>query len=190
MMGRGQFERQLALHCAPTLAGLKAGSMVAFPLQDVEELMKLIQEYQQCLQCKGIRLRILSEQRRHILLLIYRPSILHRVLQRELAQKILHSCGYHADAGLEELLDCLCSRCVAPGDFPHEIGLFLGYPPQDVDGFIRFKGQKFVCSGYWKVYNNEKAVRRLFACYQDCIQRICSRLEKGESLEAMILQAG
>ncbi len=27
------------------------------------------------------------------------------------------------------------------GDFPHEIGLLLGYPPEDVIGFIENRGQ-------------------------------------------------
>lgn len=36
--------------------------------------------------------------------------------------------------------------------FPHEIGLFLSYPPEDVRGFIEHKGHESKCEGCWKVY--------------------------------------
>ena len=39
------------------------------------------------------------------------------------------------------------------GDFPHEIGLLLGYPPEDVIGFIENRGQNPLYIGYWKVYS-------------------------------------
>ena len=44
----------------------------------------------------------------------------------------------------------------AGGDFPHEIGLLLGYPPEDVSGFIENGGKNFLCSGYWKVYKGRQ----------------------------------
>ena len=37
-------------------------------------------------------------------------------------------------------------------DFPHEIGVFLGYPLEDVVGFIRHRGKCFTCCGCWKSY--------------------------------------
>lgn len=39
-------------------------------------------------------------------------------------------------------------------DFPHEVGLFLGYPVWDVKGFIEHKGQQYKLCGYWKVYDD------------------------------------
>ncbi len=42
-----------------------------------------------------------------------------------------------------------------PRQFPHEIGLFLGYPPEDVCGYIRNKGKCQKCTGHWQVYGDE-----------------------------------
>ena len=42
--------------------------------------------------------------------------------------------------------------------FPHEIGVFLGYPPEDVKAFIKQNGKGAVLCGYWKVYSNIKKV--------------------------------
>ena len=42
------------------------------------------------------------------------------------------------------------------GEFPHEVGLFLSYPPEDVKGFIDHRASGFKCAGLWKVYGNEE----------------------------------
>ena len=36
--------------------------------------------------------------------------------------------------------------------FPHEMGLLLGYPVEDVTGFMVHGGKNSLYSGYWKVY--------------------------------------
>lgn len=188
-MGREDFDWLLAQHCAPTLSGLKAASMVALPGKSMADLEELFQIYRQCFACKGLKIMELSQQKQHVLLLLYRPAVLGRLLRRPLAKKILADCGYPQSAALEELLAFLCQRMQAKEGFPHEIGLFLGYPPGDVAGFIKYKGQRFRHSGFWKVYANEKAVLRLFQCYDDCIQKACRGLKNGVSLESMIRSA-
>lgn len=39
-------------------------------------------------------------------------------------------------------------------DFPHEMGILLGYPVEDVEGFIINNGKNELYTGYWKVYDN------------------------------------
>lgn len=46
--------------------------------------------------------------------------------------------------------------------FPHEIGLFLGYPVEDVKGFIENKGENCVKCGAWKVYCNPEEKMHFF----------------------------
>ena len=52
------------------------------------------------------------------------------------------------------------ARLRRESDFPHEVGLFLGYPPRDVEGFIREKARRAKCTGAWKVYGDEEAARK------------------------------
>ena len=70
--------------------------------------------------------------------------------------------------------------------FPHEVGLFLGYPAEDVEGFIENKGRDFACAGYWKVYANEKETRALFEQYSVCTHEFCTRLESGTSFPELV----
>jgi hypothetical protein len=96
-------------------------------------------------------------------LMPYRVAALARALTRPGAADILRGRGYFvpdaalgagADAGelrarLTEthLLPTLTGRYVSysaglGAEFPHEIGLFLGYPPEDVAAFIENDGKK------------------------------------------------
>lgn len=188
-MGKGQLDLLLAMHCAPTFVGMKAASMVAMPGRSLEELRDFFAGYEQCFACKGLKMLELRQQKEHVLLLIYRPTVLERLLRRPLAREILKKCGYPENASVTELLTHLQERMEKNASFPHEIGLFLGYPPHDVAGFIIHGGQNFLCSGFWKVYDNAKAVQRLFSCYDACIKEVCARLQEGESLQSMIRRA-
>ena len=61
--------------------------------------------------------------------------------------------------------------------FPHEIGVFLGYPLEDVIGFIKNSGQNSICTGCWKVYYNECEALKLFKRYKKC-REVYQRLFK------------
>ena len=57
------------------------------------------------------------------------------------------------DAGVPDcdgMLRQLSRRLCCEADFPHEIGVFLGYPLTDVVGFIENQGRNFTCCGCWK----------------------------------------
>lgn len=75
-----------------------------------------------------------------------------------------------ADALLNQLADRLCCE----GEFPHEIGVFLGYPLADVIGFIENRGKNFTACGYWKVYTDPTAAQAEFDRYKKC-ERIYAR---------------
>ena len=51
---------------------------------------------------------------------------------------------------------------------PHEVGLFLGYPPEDVKGFIENKGRNALCSGLWKVYSDKENAERILQKWAKC----------------------
>jgi hypothetical protein len=86
--------------------------------------------------------------------LLYSPKTLSEALAGEEAQELLKALGYErphaADACLEEL-----SRRFKSDSFPHEIGLFLGYPAEDVRGFVEKRQDCHRIPGArWKVYGD------------------------------------
>ena len=182
-------EELLAMHCAPTFAGLKAASLISLDKRKFPHLDNLLAPYEPCFTCKGITYMILIEESAYRLVLFYRPDALARTLSHPQSKKILSCYGYHTDAGLSNLLDELKLRLATQAVFPHEIGLFLGYPPDDVAGFIIHKGRECRCTGYWKVYADEDKARQMFHRYTACTQEYCWKLQQNISL-VDLLKAG
>ena len=158
---------------APTLAGIKTGSLFPCPCEDREDLLADIR----CL----LPIRFLEGQ---ALLYLYRPAELRRDLRDAQAAQLLRQAGYGEES---------CARCVArlacrfreSGEFPHEVGLFLSYPPEDVKGFIDHRACGFKCAGLWKVYGDEEKARTLFAKYRKCTEIYCALWQSGSRLEQL-----
>lgn len=79
----------------------------------------------------------------------------------------------------------LSQRLRQSEEFPHEIGLFLGYPPEDVRGFIEHHADGSKCTGCWKVYGDETAARRKFDQYKKCTRVYCDQWKKGKNIERL-----
>ena len=185
-MGKKQFEHLLGTHCAPTLIGVKAASLISVKKQNWGDFQRLLDIYAKCLQCQGISTLQLGKNEEHVLILFYRAETVARLLQRPAAKKILSSFGYPCSGQLADKLFFLQLRMRIADVFPHEIGLFLGYPPEDVSGFIRYNGRNFFCSGYWKVYANVKQAEQLFQLYTNCTREFCAKLQAGRSMESLL----
>ena len=51
------------------------------------------------------------------------------------------------------------------------MGIFLGYPLEDVKGFIEFNGKESLYVGYWKVYSKLEEKLALFQKYDEAQSR-------------------
>ena len=179
-----EFEEKLARHCAPVLAGIKPANLFSVGSQEDGDLEQLVSSYQAGFQKQGIWFRILCRCSERTLILVYRPAFLLSCLENREARELLERFGYPAAWGqlpLEALLDCLACRIQERKGwgFPHEIGLFLGYPIADVMGFIQNWGNNYLYSGYWKVYSDVQAARQQFARYETVKAEMLRILEKG-----------
>lgn len=204
-------EQCLIEFCAATLASLKSASLfnIAFATPaDAEEQVTLWNER---LGAKGIRLMILRRNDRsakgcRALVYVYRRNQLATVLRDPEVAEFLRDYGYgeiygnvrstfqDADAFqdsslVEKALQRLQNRVAESADFPHEIGIFLGYPLGDVRGFIVNEGRNFKCVGCWKVYCDECASLKKFAQYRKC-QEVYRRLwQQGRSVLQLTVAA-
>lgn len=133
-------EKYLVEQCAPTLASLKTGTLFGVFEDDEAELARQVRKWQLELASKGLVLTTLRYRNGRALIYLGRLSQLERDLSLPGAGALLRSCGYET-GGAVSVLDKLSERLGADGSFPHEIGLFLGYPLPDVLGFIRYGGK-------------------------------------------------
>ncbi|MFC2341717.1 MAG: DUF3793 family protein [Selenomonas artemidis] len=180
------FEHLLGYHAAPLLAGLTSGSLLSFQKSRFEDFEGLLASYEPCFSCKGISTFRVAEGTEYVLILFYRAELVERALTTSGAKEILAGAGYRDTDSMEDRLEFLRLRMRVRKTLPPEVGLFLGYPPEDVQAFIARRGQDFLYSGYWKVYTNEAEARALFERYSACTQEFCTRLEAGRPLAELV----
>ena len=184
------FEEALVRHCAPTRAGMKPGSLFCYAAPAGEELRRKVGQWHDRLRPLGVSVMLLLERQPSgkSIIYVYRRSQLKRLLAQEGHRSFLARCGYReGDCGC--LLAQLRARLRTKEQFPHEIGLFLGYPLRDVIGFIENRGQNFTCCGFWKSYSDPAQARECFACYQKCISDYTRMFGQGVPIEELALLA-
>lgn len=164
--------------CAPTLAGLKTGSMFSFPYPDRAAMTADVRTLNRALASRGLCVLPLRYREGKALLYVFRPGVLRRDLKEKEARELLRSAGYTEDR-LGPCLNRLRERLNSGADFPHEIGLFLSYPPEDVRGFIENGAKDCKLTGYWKVYGDEQAARKTFEKYRKCTESYQRSLDAG-----------
>lgn len=186
-MGGPRLSEELIIRsAAPTLAGLKTGSLFPCRFDSREQLTEEIREVNRRLGRKGMRLLPLRIEGGNALLYLYRPQRLQRDLENVETRKLLAEAGYD-DFRPGRCLPRLMGRLRRGGEFPHEVGLFLSYPPEDVRGFIRYKGRNCKCVGCWKVYGDAEQARRRFESYHRCTDRCCRRYAMGATLDDLLV---
>lgn len=177
-------EELLVRHCSPTLAGMKTGSLFTCSYEGADEMRDALRRFNRMLGKKGLRLIPLRYRDRRALIYVYRPKKLFFDLQHATACELLRTRGYCTETP-ERCIVHLIKRLSEGEDFPHEIDCFLGYPPEDVCGFIENKAQGCKCVGCWKVYGDTKAAQMLFAKYRKCTEIYTEQFAKGKSIERL-----
>lgn len=184
------FEAELIHHAAPTLLGRKQSNLFSLPLSLLPKCREEIALYGKKLAEKGICIVYLYSFKNRVFIMVYRQNAMMRCLRVPHVRDYLISLGYPARIGkkdaMTETLAHLRKRMQADGDFPHEIGFFLGYPPADVFAFMREKGQNYKCVGFWKVYGDEKRALRIFQCYRDCRDQMMEQVTAGTSILSLL----
>lgn len=177
-------EDYLVQYCAPTLAGIKTANLFNCPYGERESFMASVRCMNHRIRHKGVRIVPLRFSEKRALIYIYRPGKLAEDLGQQEAVRLLAEQGYDTMS---------CDRCICQlgqrlrqqKEFPHEIGLFLGYPPEDVCGFIENQACGFKCVGCWKVYGDEDAAKKKFAQYKKCTSVYCDRWAKKRDIERL-----
>lgn len=177
-------EEMIINHCSPTLAGIKTGALFNCAYPSERELRSAVRAWSKTLSPKGLRVLPLRYNGRTALIYIYRPAMLSADLKDELARRLLAKCGYVSETP-EGCIVQLMRRFAECEEFPHEIGLFLGYPAEDVCGFIANKACGYKCVGYWKVYGDEEKAKKAFARFEKCTRCYCQQHAKGTGIERL-----
>lgn len=184
-MDMKKLENQVAVQCAPLLAGVKPSNLLNVQAEARESVFRLFSG-------TPVSCRVLYEHDGRISVLLYRKEQLEKDTGRPQVRKLLKEYGI-TGRNLEEILDQTSGRyqrhMEGKGEFPHEIGLLLGYPEEDVKKFIRFQGKHFLCSGYWKVYGNLQEALKTFASYDRARETVIRLAGSGRDIREILVSS-
>lgn len=181
-------ESLLVTYCAPTLAGIKTANLFSCQCGSRRSALLAVECWNRALNIKGVYAVLMRYRNKRALIYVYRPSRLIRDFENGEIRKFLNLFGY-GKMSLEQMLALLSERLNQAEDFPHEIGLFLGYPIDDVKGFIKNGGKNCKITGHWKVYDNQKRAEKLFCKYRKCTDIYCRKLGEGTTLQRLTVRS-
>lgn len=169
---------RLTVQCAPLFLGIKPAELFSISKDCKEDIQSFL---------KGTEISsiLLGGNHSGQVFLLYQKGGMKRILNESSRKKFLLKLGY-PKKGFEDQLAYLKERfqqySTRKEEFPHEIGLFLGYPVEDIQGFIQKKGRDYLYCGYWKVYSDVKRAKKMFETY-DKAKFLMYFIASGKSVE-------
>lgn len=177
-------EQLIIEQCAPTLAGIKTANLFPCKYTDKQALWHEIRKFNRLLSHKGVKMIPVRADKGCALIYIYRPSRLEKDFENEMTIELLCELGYSGGYS-EKCIAELIRKLKDNNSFPHEIGLFLGYPPEDVKAFIENKARNFKCVGCWKVYGDVGRAQKCFDNYKKCTRLYKQQYLNGKSIDRL-----
>lgn len=177
-----KIETQLALQCAPLIMGLKVSNLFIIPAEN-ETVVQMVLKH------SGISCFRLLRTTEKITYLLYRRKDLEQVIEHPKMRAFFQKEGYERFT-LGTILYTFQRRyesyMTEGGMFPHEMGLLLGYPLDDVTGFIEQKGKNYLYAGYWKVYADMGEKIRLFQAFEAAKETLIQAVARGIRMEELV----
>jgi hypothetical protein len=119
----------------------------------------------------------LKKDSTNTVVLFYNKEKIQLSIRDNKNMEFLKRFGYNETMTIEQCLSLLGERfkCMCP----HEIGVFLGYPIDDVVSFVDCPNTKCKITGYWKVYHDLEKAKITFNKYDEIKHTIMRLMIKG-----------
>lgn len=181
-MDQRKLETQFVLQCAPLIVGLKMSNLFMISKKEIDSIRGLLTD-------SKISCFVLYTQNDRAAILLYDKKKMEHCLKKTNIRNFFENAGY-CKTDLLYVLSVFRGRYQmyrrGEAEFPHELGLLLGYPIEDVEGFISNKGKKFLYTGYWKVYDNVPAKKDLFRMYELAKETLIQLVSNGVSMKEIM----
>jgi hypothetical protein len=177
---RERLAAYLALETSEVLAGVKPANLLSMLKQRHNpeyDFYPAWQKYgRELLQAVGLQVEEMADRENSLLLFIYRPGALQSLLSRSNVRNFLCKAGY-SDSGNTIAALARLKAGISKTDFPHEMGVFLGYPLKDVAGFMGWVDLPNSGHCLWKFYGNPERSIKLARVFRNCRLRMAKQLE-------------
>lgn len=150
--------RYLFVKAAPVLTGVKPAVLMRYTGKSKKRGLadyRLFKKYKKEI-CSTFRLQHIELKHTtvDIQVLFYNGNKLSEMFIKKENEDFLYACGYCLGLSIDEKLQLLRNRFTS-NRFPHEIGLFLGYPLKDVKAFSSGRKDSLnLKQSMWRVFDN------------------------------------
>ena len=142
-----------------------------------EKWIKYGEKFLESINIKYIELR---ECANALIILVYDEKQLSNYIFKEENRTFLKKLGYSYGNDIDAYVEKLKKR-YDEFNCPHELGIFLGYPLNDVKDFMECSSKKCLACGYWRVYNDYNAAKEVFNIYDMIKEKTVNYILKGDS---------
>ncbi len=157
------FRNYLLYHLSPVIKGVKPAITLSISIH--KELYQIWNEIGiDFVNSLGLQCTLLRKAQASIILYIYDSTQTEAIMQNFEILKFLHNLGYPMSSHFGDFVDMLVRR-YAKYNCPHELGIFLGIPLDDVIDFMHCTDKPCMLCGYWQVYNDIDTAKEIFASY-------------------------
>ena len=137
------------------ILGSKPAEIINVPGSKEEKKIKLSQIEAFFSNCSRITYRIITTHDGGKRVLFINEKSMEKVLVNKRCINFLKFVGYSSDYELNDYMNELVFRLQSE-EFPHEIGVFLGYPLKDVLGFMGYGKNELVEVKNWRIYGDKE----------------------------------
>lgn len=169
---------QVVTQCAPVLKGVKMSNLISVKQGSWLKIREYLKK------SRIVCVPLYSDGVKEVLFL-YRFDRLRTHLCQEKIRKFLCRYGYtcfDVASVLKRLRERYQRYAQTGEEFPHELGVLLEYPLEDVEGFIANAGQNSLTSRYWKVYHNPQEAEKTFRVYDEAKEQAMREIMDGFAL--------
>ncbi len=129
----------------------------------------------------GVEYAVVKRHEVRVQLFVWHRESLARTLADPRMRACLERLGYPTDASPEELVQRVTGK-IQGNAYPHEIGLFLGYPIKDVYGFMGFPIPYRKTMG-WRMYGDVRPSERAYDAYKRAREQVKSMMKQACSVK-------
>lgn len=184
--GFRQLWSYLIFYIAPTIKKKKPSNIVV--IRD-DNLLRLWEKYQiRIKESFGVEYIVIKDEDNKKLIMFYNLQLLEQVIFQQENMELLNDYGYNGDMSISECLLLLKTKFQTEC-CPHEIGIFLGYPINDVKTYINCPYKTCLMTGYWKVYHNVEQATATFNEYDSARNNMMKAVLEGKTIDEVVCSA-
>lgn len=169
---------------APTLCGIKPSNLFIAPCEGYSEC--LLESWKREFNNLGLSIEVFKSSKDAVMFFVYDFLWIRKILDDSFVQAYLMGKGYSNISDTKKTITELIDRLKHSDVFPHEVGIFLGYPVEDVIGFEKNQSKNCKFCGYWKSYSNPEEAKRCCMQYKICIQLCKKWFDEGMKVPQII----